>query len=127
MYPYNGFSLYVNGPGCVNANCLHRHLVQDLRPHRNLPARVRASAIRPTRSASSDSARGSGPAGSYARRLHGHGLDDQRELRDDAHLGRIARGAGRSGKKLIGIQFQFKPMGTTACTGSFTLDDIKYK
>jgi hypothetical protein len=125
MYPYNGFSLYVNGPGCVNASSYTgiSFKITDLTGTCPLEFGFSDSAhTLPT----ADPARGSAPAGSYAA---GYTVTASTT---SVSFATTPASAGSPAalvdpKKLIGIQFQFKPMGTMACTGSFTLDDIKYK
>jgi hypothetical protein len=125
MYPYNGFSLYVNGPGCVNASSYTgiSFKITDLTGTCPLEFGFSDSAHTLP---SSDPARGSAPAGSYAA---GYTVTASTT---SVSFATTPASAGSPAalvdpKKLIGIQFQFKAMGTTACTGSFTLDDIKYK
>jgi collagen type VII alpha len=125
MYPYNGFSLYVNGPGCVNANTYTgiSFKISNLTGTCPLEFGFSDSAhTLPT----SDAARGSAPAGSYAA---GYAVT---AATTGVNFAATPTSPGSPAalvdpKKLIGIQFQFKAMGTTACTGGFTLDDIKYK
>ena len=62
MYPYNGFSLYVNGPGCVNANSYTGISFKISALTGTCPLEFGFSDSAHTLP-SSDSARGSGPAG----------------------------------------------------------------
>jgi hypothetical protein len=125
MYPYNGFSLYVNGPGCVNANTYTGISFKISSLTGTCPLEFGFSDSAHTLP-SSDAARGSAPAGSYSA---GYTVTASTT---SVNFAATPTSPGSPAalvdpKKLIGIQFQFKAMGTTACTGSFTLDDIKYK
>jgi hypothetical protein len=126
MYPYNGFSLYVNGPGCMDASSYTgiTFKISGLTGTCTLEFGFSDSAHTLS---SSDADRGSAASGAYAA---GYAVTASTT---GVNFGTAATSPGSpttavDPKKLIGIQFQFKPASstaTTSCMGSFTLDDVK--
>jgi collagen type VII alpha len=126
MYPYNGFSLYVNGPGCMDASSYTgiTFKISGLTGTCTLEFGFSDSAHTLM---SSDRDRGSAASGAYAA---GYAVT---AATTGVNFGTAPTSPGSpttavDPMKLIGIQFQFKPASstaTTACTGSFTLDDVK--
>jgi hypothetical protein len=129
MYPYNGFSIYVNGPGCVDAKSGGyigiSFKISALTGTCPLELGFSDSAHTP---ASADPDRGTAPAGSYAAGFAvTTATTSVNFTTTPTSAGSPA--AAPDGSKIIGLQFQFKPVSstaTTSCMGSVTIDDIKF-
>jgi hypothetical protein len=124
MYPYNGFALFVDGPACVNANA-YTGVSFTLS---NVTGTCQIL-FKFTDAAHSDSTfdsdrglcSGSCFGGSFPVAA---GTTQVAFATPPAFAGSPATAIDPS--KFTDVQFQFQPAGTSACTGSITIDDVRF-
>ena len=128
MYPYSGFTIYINGPACVDAHTYSgvQFTIKDLT---GTCDPVFGFGDSDHTAMSDDPTRGTGPAGSYGASFALTASTTKIAFSaTPASVGSPATPVVNAAK-LTGVQFQFKQKATTAtaaCTGGITVDDISF-
>ncbi len=128
MYPYSGFTVYINGPACVDAHTYTgvQFTIKDLT---GTCDPVFGFGDSDHTAAGDNPMRGTGPAGSYGASFALTASTTKVPFAmTPASVGSPATPVVNAAK-LTGVQFQFKQKVTTAtaaCTGGITVDDISF-
>jgi len=130
LYPYSGFGLFFDGPACVNASA-YQGVQFTLSNVTNVtgPCQILFKFTDSAHSSSSDDPM-RGTCSSAAGSCFG-GAFPVTAGTVQMPFTAVPNFAGNPATlidpaKLIDLQFQMQPSGTTACSGSFTIDDIRF-
>jgi len=127
MYPYNGFVVYIDGPGCTDASA-YSGVSFTISGDIGTCTLVFSFGYSEDLAASSDSARGSCSVSSCYPSQFAITTSSTSVLFSATPTGAGQPVAAVDKAKITGVQFQLAPasMATTSCTANITVGNIKF-